>query len=283
MRDLFRVNLRRDFITAGLLLAFATMAMAAAEWGTFSPGEPASLTGERDVAFMGDVDRSLPSDDAPLPRVPMFTTGGSPVADGALPADPLLPPITEVAAASAATSAAGFGSWSAIGTSWHAPSGFGSGDSSPFLRGASSASSSLGSMAGMSGGGAWGGVSGTAAAKSNQTIVAGASAKIVASAQRTSSPARQASPGTAASLNATAAPAFFSEAAGPVAQALPAAQHGQPVAAFQHGSGPPVTDPAPAAVHPHDTPSSAPTPEPLSFILVGVGLAGIYAVRKHLR
>jgi hypothetical protein len=303
MRDLFRANLRRDLVTAAMLLVFASMAMAAAQWGTFSAGEKATLTGERDVAFMADVDYSLPSEFAAAPRVPMFTTGRSPI-DDAPPADPVLPPVSEAAVAAVASSAGGFGTWSAIGTSWHAPSGFGGGDSSPFLRGASSASSHMGSIAGMSGGGAWGGVSGTAAAKSNQTIVAGASAKVVTSApaQRTSSPARTSnasspSPGTAASLAAAARPAFFSEAAGPFAQSLPAptaeaqlvpaaaaaAQHGQPAAAFQHGSSPTLADPAPAGHPPHDSPSSAPTPEPLSFILVGVGLAGIYAVRKHLR
>lgn len=283
MRDLFRINLRRDLITAGVLLAFATMAMAAAQWGTFSPGEPATLTGERDVAFMGDVDHSLPSS-AALPRVPMFTTGGSPIADGAVPADPVLPPAPYVAAASVASSNGGFGTWSSIGTSWHSAGGFGSGDGSPFLRGASSASG-IGSIAGIGGGGAWGGVSGSSgspAAKSNQTVVAGASSKVVTKA---SNPARalSATPGTAASLVATSAPAFFGNAGGPVAQAL-----APQAAAFQHDSGPPLADPAPAAHHPgpatpHDSPSSAPTPEPLSFILVGVGLAGIYAVRKHLR
>jgi hypothetical protein len=271
MRDLFRANLRRDLIAAGMLLAFATIAMAAAQWGTFLPGEPATLTGEKDVAFMGDVDHRLPSASADAPRVPMFTTGGSPVADGALPADSVLPPLPEVAAASA-TTAGGLGTV-APAENWHAPAGFGSGERSPFLRGASSSSSGVGSIAGMGGGGAWGGVSGTGTTK--ETIVAGASSRIVAAAPAARSNGGSSNGSSGGSRPAASSgPAFSAHAAAPVA-----------AAAFQHASGPPLGDPAPGvgAGNAHDTPSSAPTPEPLSFILVGVGLAGIYAVRKHLR
>jgi hypothetical protein len=283
MRDLFRANLRRDLVTAGVLLAFATMAMAAAQWGTFSPREPASLTGERDVAFIGDADRTLPSS-TPLPRVPMFTTGGSPVADGALPTEPLLPPAAEAAAPPVASSTGGFGTWSAIGTSWHAAGGFGN-DGSPFVRGANSASG-IGSIAGISGGGAWGGVSGTAT-KTKETVVAGASSRVVAASKTASSASkaantssRNAMPGTAASLSTSAA--FSAIAAGPIA---PAAAVADAAPAFTPGTVESLKDPALAALRdtPSDSPSSAPTPEPLSFLLVGVGLAGIYAVRKHLR
>jgi hypothetical protein len=126
-------------------------------------------------------------------------------------------------------------------------------------RGSNSSNNSGGSSVGGGGigggGGAWGGASGTASTKSNSASTSGSAR--AANAPRQSSGSSRGVAGTAS------APGLA------VAVATPAAVN--PVIGGLATTGPLG-----------DSPGPSPTPEPLTLLLVGSGLAGLYGVRKHI-
>ncbi len=128
-------------------------------------------------------------------------------------------------------------------------------------RNGSGGSAAFGGGGGSGGGGGWGGVSGTAPGRGNTA----SSANLAAGSPRTAAPASGARPGGGSG----GAPA--GEAA-----ALPGATGGV-LATGVLATGVLATAPLGS-----NSPSTSPTPEPLTLLLVGTGLAGLYGARKHL-
>jgi hypothetical protein len=127
-------------------------------------------------------------------------------------------------------------------------------------RGSNSSNGSGGSSVGGGGigggGGAWGGASGTASTKGPNSASTSGSAR-AANAPRQSSGSARGAAGTAS------APGLA------VAVATPAAINTPVIGGLATG---PLGD----------SPGPSPTPEPLTLLLVGSGLAGLYGVRKHI-
>lgn len=123
-------------------------------------------------------------------------------------------------------------------------------------RNGSGGSAAFGGGGGSGGGGGWGGVSGTAPGRGNTA----------SSANRAAGSARTAAPGSGARPGGGSSGASAGDAA-----ALPGAT-GAVLATSVIATGPLG----------NNSPGTSPTPEPLTLLLVGTGLAGLYGARKHL-
>jgi hypothetical protein len=282
MRHPILGTLRKDLVLAFTILAFATVAIAAAQWTAHHKKDAAVLALGDDQGFGSKAeaaDVQLGSASSPL------FTSASPTASPALePTGDLPVPHFTLASAAAPHDAA-----------VHQGGGFVFGTSTSDTRAYSSSSAGAGGSGGsfgggMSLGGAWGGVSGTAAAKTTAT---GTSKPAAAAAAAVKTKTTGGGPSSAAQSNAAetaqaTAPAFTGgEPVHPgTGGELPDAPphngdggHGNEPEPHNGGPGGPG---GPGGGGPGGPGGPAPIPEPVTLLLVGIGGVAVYGMRRYL-
>ena len=251
---------RREVVLSLTLVAFASAAIAAAQWRTYgaAPAADPLVIEEEKVTFGRGGDLQLGPAAAPLFTLEVGSPS-DPVGSGG-----------EIALPGAIF--AGVGSGNGYGSaSYSAGAGFtfgaDVGSGSKPRRSSSGSGSGVGGGGGGGfgfGGGAWGGVSGSAARPTST----GASAAVAVRSSGNGAPklARETfgSAGGGASAGKPGdSPGFSSSAPGIEAAAL-----GIKVSELQGDAAP-------------RSPGSAPTPEPVTLLLVGLGAAALYGARRH--
>ena len=261
---------RREVILSLTLVAFASAAIAAAQWRTFgaAPAADPLVIEEEKPTFGRGGDLQIGPAAAPLFTLEL----GSPSAPVGTGGEVALPEAIF----------AGVGSGNGYGSAARSASGsgftFGAdvGNGSRPRRSSSGGGSGVGGGGGGFGfgGGAWGGVSGSAARPTST----GASAAVAARPFGSSGAPKLAREtfGSAAGAASAGRPGdsagFSSSAPGIEAAALGIKVSGLDSVAPAVG---PKGDTAPRG------PGSAPTPEPVTLLLVGLGAAALYGARRH--
>jgi hypothetical protein len=263
MRHPILGTLRKDLVLAFTILAFATVAIAAAQWTAHHQKDAAVLALGDDQGFGSKAeaaDVQLGSASSPL-----FTSASATASPALEPTGDL--PVPHFTLASAAAS---------HDTAVHQGGGFVFGSSAGDTRAHSTSGSGVGGGGGLFGGGmsmggAWGGVSGTAAAKTSAT---GTSKPTVAAAVKTR---------TTGGGPSSAAQSHASETAQATAPAFTGAEPVHPGTggelpdAPHNGGGGHGNEP-----EPHGPGGPAPVPEPVTLLLVGIGAVAVYGLRRYL-
>ena len=262
---------RREVILSVTLVAFASAAIAAAQWRTYSaaPAADPLVIEEEKVTFGRGGDLQLGPAAAPL-----FTLEvGSPSDPAGTGGEVALPE------AIFAGVGRGIGHGSASYSAGGAGFTFGAdvGNGSRPRRSSSGGGSGVGGGGGGFGfgGGAWGGVSGSAARPTSTGASTAVAARPFGSGAPAPKLARETfgSAGGAASAGRPGDSAGFSSSA----PGIEAASLGIKVSGLDSvaPAAGPQGDPAPRG------PGSAPTPEPVTLLLVGLGAAALYGARRH--
>jgi hypothetical protein len=274
-------TLRRSLALTGPLVAVATVAITAATWHATS----------RD-GFTGaaDVDRILGTESEPADiqlhsgASPFFTTTGAlATVETGWHGEAAMPVATMAGGEAGLTHRAWTGFTTSGAPSFHS----GPGASRP-RNGASGGRSSFGhAISGMSMSGGWGGVSGSAGKGGATTASKASPTSSIAqraiggapSAQGAASPARHVPATEAASHEVAEVVPATPDAAHAIAPAV-----GPAAGIVFHDAAGPAAPVAGGAVHqqaePH--PSPAATPEPVTMVLVGIGAAALYRLRRYL-
>jgi hypothetical protein len=250
---------RREVVLSVGLVAFASAAIAAAQWRTHgaTPAADPLVIEETKGIFGRGGDVQLRAAAAPLFTVEVGS-GTDPVATGG---DVLLPGAIFGGDGSANYRSA---SYAAGGSGFT----FGAGGSGSKPRRSSNGGGSSGVGGGFGfggGGGGWGGVSGSAA---RSTTTPGSPRATAVRAEKAPAPKL----GRQASNSGSPSAGFSSSAPGPDTGAPLGVTVNPTVVVPVSGL---VGDPAPRG------PGSAPTPEPVTLLLVGLGAAALYGARRH--